>query len=414
MCNFKRTNWLYTNIIEIELVITKIGVKKGMKLMLPSLGIIFMSGLIAGYACKLIKLPSLIGMLVAGIALNALGLLNYEILEISPDLRQLALVIILIRAGLSLSIADVKKVGRAAVLMSFVPAIFEITGYVIFAPIIFGITTIEAAIMGGALAAVSPAVIVPRMVKLMDEGKGTKQGIPQLIMAGSSCDDIMVIVLFTTFTGIAMGGAVHVIDIVHIPLSIAFGAIVGAVVGTVLSKYLQKFKLNEGIAVIIVLSVSLILLLLEDLSISPLIAIMTMAILLKAHLGNGYGFARKFGELWLAAELLLFILVGASVDITYTLHAGASAVLIILLALCFRSVGVLVCLLGTHFTFKEKLFCVIAYLPKATVQAAIGGLALSMGLECGTIVLSVAVVGIILTAPLGAILIDATKDKLLD
>ncbi len=391
--------------------------------MLTSLALIFLVGLSLGEICKKLKLPSLIGMLLSGIILGpyVLNFLDSQILGISSELRELALVIILIKAGLSLDINDIKKVGRPAFFMAFIPASFEILSYIIFAPIIFDITILEACIMGTVLAAVSPAVIVPRMVSLMENQKGTKQGIPQLIMASASCDDIFVIVLFSTFLSMAMGENVDVVTLLNIPISILLGILLGAVVGVLVAIFFKQVNIRNSIKIIIILSISFLLLFIEDflvnyIAISALIAIMTMSIVFKAKLkaDTSIKLSIKIGKLWLAAELLLFVLVGASVDITYTLQAGLGAIAIVIVSLIFRGFGVIISLMGTHFTFKEKLFCIIAFLPKATVQAAIGAIPLANGLECGNIVLSVAVVGIMITAPIGAILIDANKDKLLD
>lgn len=399
--------------------------------MLTSLAFIFLFGLLLSAFCKLLKLPSIIGMLFTGILLgpHVLNLLDNSILSISGELRQIALIIILLRAGFSLNIGDLKKVGRPAVMMSFVPASFEILGFFIFAPILLGVTRMEAGLMGAVLGAVSPAIVVPRMVYLLETKFGTKESIPQLIMAGSSCDDIFVIVLFTTFTNIVQGGTANIVDFINIPISIITGILVGIVIGTVLSYFFEFFYQKEkyirnSLKLIIILAISFLLVTFEKwlqgiIAFSGLLAIISMACTLKAKSINFVSarLGEKFGKLWLAAEILLFVLVGAAVDIRYTLNAGYLAIFMIFIALAFRSIGVFICTLGTKLNFKERLFCVFAYLPKATVQAAIGSIPLSLGLSCGNIILSVAVLGIIITAPLGAILIDNTykiflkKDK---
>ena len=396
--------------------------------MLTSLSFIFLVGLAMAAICQRIRLPRIIGMLLTGIVLGpyVLDLLDPSILSISSELRQMALIIILVKAGLSLNLADLKKVGRPAVMLSCVPASFELLGYVLFAPMILGVNRIEAAVMGAVLAAVSPAVVVPRMVKLMETGYGTKKSIPQMILAGASCDDIFVIVLFSTFSGMAQGGSARVMDFVNIPISIVSGILLGAVAGWLLSlffetAYAKEHYVRNSMKVIIVLGVSFLLMSVETwvkpyISVSGLLAVVSMACVLKLQSIKTVSarLSEKFGKLWLAAEVLLFVLVGAAVDIRYTMGAGVAAVLMIFTALLFRTAGVLLCLVGTALNWKERLFCVIAYLPKATVQAAIGSVPMAMGLPCGQIVLSVAVMAILITAPLGALGMDSTFEKLLE
>lgn len=395
--------------------------------MLTSLAFIFLVGPAAAAICQQLKLPRIIGMLITGIILGpyVLDLLDPSILSISSELRQMALIIILLKAGLSLDLSDLKKVGRPAVLMSFVPASFEILAFFLFAPHILGIKPIEAAVMGAVLAAVSPAIVVPRMVRLMDQNYGTDKSIPQLILAGASCDDIFVIVLFSTFSNITQGGNAHLMDFVNIPVSILFGIVLGGITGYLLSLFFEtahahKHCVRNSMKVIIVLGISFLLMAIETwmkdiVSISGLLAVVSMACLLKIKSTTFVSkrLSDKFGKLWLAAEVILFVLVGAAVDIRYTLNAGGAAILMILVALLFRSVGVAICLIRTRLTKKERFFCILSYLPKATVQAAIGSVPLAMGLPCGQIVPSVAVLGILITAPLGAILIDGTYKKLL-
>ena len=396
--------------------------------MLTSLSFIFLVGLAMAAICQRIRLPRIIGMLVTGIVLGpyVLDLLDPSILSISSELRQMALIIILVKAGLSLNLADLKKVGWPAVMMACVPASFELLGYVLFAPLILGVNRIEAAVMGAVLAAVSPAVVVPRMVKLMETGYGTKKSIPQMILAGASCDDIFVIVLFSTFSGMAQGGSAKLMDFVNIPVSIVSGILLGAAAGWLLSQffetaYAKKHYVRNSMKVIIVLGVSFLLMSVENwvkpyVSVSGLLAVVGMACVLKLRNIKAVSarLSEKFGKLWLAAEVLLFVLVGAAVDIRYTMGAGLAAVVMIFTALLFRTVGVLLCLVGTALNWKERLFCVIAYLPKATVQAAIGSVPMAMGLPCGQIVLSVAVMAILITAPLGALEMDSTFEKLLE
>lgn len=396
--------------------------------MLMSLSFIFLVGLAMAAICQRIRLPRIISMLLTGIVLGpyVLDLLEPSILSISSELRQMALIIILLKAGLSLNLADLKKVGRPAVMLSCVPASFELLGYVLFAPMILGINRIEAAVMGAVLAAVSPAVVVPRMVKLMETGYGTKKSIPQMILAGASCDDIFVIVLFSTFSGMAQGGSARLMDFANIPVSIVSGILLGAVAGWLLSlffetAYAKEHYVRNSMKVIIVLGVSFLLMSVETwvkpyISVSGMLAVVSMACVLKLRSIKSVSarLSEKFGKLWLAAEVLLFVLVGAAVDIRYTMGAGLAAVLMIFTALIFRTIGVLICLAGTVMDWKERLFCVIAYLPKATVQAAIGSVPMAMGLPCGQIVLSVAVMAILITAPLGALGMDSTFEKLLE
>ena len=396
--------------------------------MLTSLAFIFLAGLAMAAVCERIGLPRIIGMLFTGIVLGpyVLNLLDPSILGISSELRQMALIIILLKAGLSLNLADLKKVGRPAMMMAFVPASFEIFAFFLFAPYVLGITRVEAAVMGAVLGAVSPAVVIPRMVQLMENSYGTQKSIPQMIMAGASCDDIFVIVLFTTFVRMAQGGSAKASDFVQIPVSIVHGVVLGAAAGYVLARvfetaYARAHCVRNSIKVIVVLGVSFLLMavetwLEESISVSGLLAVVSMACVLKIKSVTFVSkrLSEKFGKLWLAAEVLLFVLVGAAVDIRYTLNAGIAAILMIFLALIFRSAGVALCLVGTPMTWKERLFCMIAYLPKATVQAAIGSVPLAAGLACGKIVLSVAVMAIVTTAPVGAFGMDVLYKKLLN
>lgn len=395
--------------------------------MLTSLSLIFLVGLAMGAICQKLKLPRIIGMLATGIVLGpyVLDMLDPSILSISSDLRKMALIIILLKAGLSLNLEDLKKVGRPAIMMSFVPASFEIVGYLLFAPAILGITRVEAAVMGSVLAAVSPAVVVPRMVQLMETKYGTEKAIPQMIMAGASCDDIFVIVLFTTFLSMAQGGSADIKAFANIPVSIILGIILGAIVGYLLylffeTAYAKKHYVRNSMKVIIVLGFSFLLIAIEGwlegkIAVSGLLAVVSMACVLKMKCTAFVSkrLSEKFGKLWLAAEVILFVLVGAAVDIRYTLEAGLAAVSMIFVALIFRSFGVLLCTVKTNLSAKERAFCVIAYLPKATVQAAIGSVPFAAGLPCGKIVLSVAVMAIIITAPLGAFGMDLTYKKFL-
>lgn len=389
--------------------------------MLLSIGLILLIGMSLGWLCQKLKLPSLLGMLLTGVVLGPymLDLLDPSILNISAELRKIALIIILTRAGLGLDISGLKKIGRPALLMCFVPASFELLGMMLIAPKLMGMSLLEAAIMGSVLAAVSPAVVVPRMVKLMDEGYGTAKGIPQLILAGASVDDVYVIVLFSTFTGMAQGGKASVLSFVNIPVSIILGIAIGLALGFALAFFFRKVHLRDTSKVLIILSISFLLAAAEDslstaITFSSLIAIMFLGVGLqkkRAEVANRL--SAKFSKLWVAAEVFLFVLVGATVNIGYLGNVGVKALLVIIGALIFRMLGVFVCLLGTKLSSRERLFAMMAYTPKATVQAAIGGIPLAMGLACGETVLTVAVLAIVLTAPLGAFAIDLSYKKLL-
>lgn len=389
--------------------------------MLFSLALIFILGIFLGEIFKKLKLPNLIGMLLTGIILGpyALNLIDNSILSISADLRKIALIIILTRAGLSLNIEDLKKVGRPAMLMCFLPACFEMLGMIVLAPKLLGINILDAAITGAVVGAVSPAVIIPKMLKLMSENYGTEKSIPQLILAGASVDDIFVIVIFTILTGLAQGETITASSFLQIPLSIITGALVGIILGLILTEFFKKTHLRDSLKTIIMLGIAFILVTLEDnfsniIPFSGLLAIMSLAITIqKKHLVLANRLSSKFSKLWVGAEILLFVLVGSTVDLKYAFTAGFSAIILIFGVLIFRLFGVFLCLLKTNLNIKERIFCMIAYMPKATVQAAIGGIPLAMGLPSGEIILTVAVLSILITAPLGALGIDLTYKRLL-
>ena len=388
--------------------------------MLVSVSLILMVGMSMGWLCQKCRLPSLLGMLATGMVLGpyVLNLLDGSILGISPELRKMALIIILTRAGLGLDTSGLKKLGRPAVLMCFVPASFELMGVLLLAPKLMGLTVLEAAILGAVLAAVSPAVVVPRMVRLMDEGYGGKQGIPQLILAGASVDDVYVIVLFSTFVGMMQGESASLLSFVNIPVSILLGMAVGLAVGSLLACFFAKVHIRDTAKVLIILSISFLLVAAEEalttaITFSALIAIMFIGIGLQKKREVVARLSAKYSKLWVAAEVFLFVLVGATVNIGYLGKVGAKALLLIVGALAFRMLGVFVCLLGTSLSKKERLFAMMAYTPKATVQAAIGGIPLALGFACGDTVLTVAVLAIVLTAPLGAFAMDLSYKKLL-
>ena len=389
--------------------------------MLFSISLILLVGMAMGWAFNKFKLPSLIGMLLTGIILGpfVLNLIDESILTISSELRKIALIIILTRAGLGLDFTGLKKIGRPALLMCFLPATFELIGIIIVAPKLMGLSFLEACVLGAVLAAVSPAVVVPRMVKLMDEGYGVKQGIPQLILAGASVDDVYVIVLFSTFVSILQGESASVVSFVNIPISIILGILIGLAIGYLLALFFKKVHIRDTSKVLIILSISLLLTVAEDnlstaITFSALISIMFIGVGMKKwHEVLAKRISAKYAKIWVGAEVFLFVLVGATVDISYLGKVGLNAIIVILSALLFRMAGVFVCLIKSKVELKERIFAMLAYTPKATVQAAISGIPLSLGLACGDTVLTVAVLAIVLTAPLGAFAIDLSYNKLL-
>ena len=389
--------------------------------MLTSIALILIFGLFFGFLFNKMKLPGLLGMILVGILLgpSALNLIDKSILNIAGDLRQIALVIILTRAGLSLNVSELKKIGRPAVLMCFVPACVEMLGTIIFAPLIFGVSFLEAAIIGSVLAAVSPAVVVPRMIKIIEEGYGKDKSIPQLILAGASVDDIFVIVMFTVLTAFASTGELKVINFLQIPFSIIIGILLGVCVGAILVLFFKKIHIRDSVKVLIILSVSFLLLEVQSLlegiiPVSALIAIMSMGITINQKYNLlSVRLSVKYNKLWLGAEVFLFVLVGVAVDLKYAFALGIAAVLIVVFAMVFRVFGVFISLIKTDLNKKERLFCMLSYTPKATVQAAIGTIPLAMGLPCGSVVLTISVVSILITAPFGAICIDKLYRRLL-
>lgn len=389
--------------------------------MIISLAYIFLIGMGASFIFKKLRIPNILAYIIVGMVLGPhyLNLIDKSILNISSELRQIALIIILIRAGFSLNISDLKKIGRPAILMCFIPACFEILGMIILAPKLLGISILDAAITGSVVAAVSPAIIVPKMIQINEEGYGKKNSIPQIILAGSSIDDIFVIVLFTGFTGLASNGDINLIEFLNIPVSIILGTLLGIVVGYVLVKLFHKVHIRDTVKVVIMISMAFIFVTLEDylkgiIAISGLIAVIAMGMVInKKYSVLSNRITGKFEKLWLVASVMLFVLVGASVDISYALNAGIKVVILIFTVLMFRIIGVFICFIKSKLTLKERVFCMIAYIPKATVQAAIGGVPLSMGLDCGEIVLTVAVIAILSTSTIGALGIDLTYKKLL-
>ncbi len=390
--------------------------------MLLSLSLVFLSGLAGAYIAQALRLPRIIGMLAAGIIVGpcCLGVLDEKILYISPDLRKLALVIILIKAGLSLNLEDLKRVGRPSLLLSFLPAAFEVAAVTFIAPLLFGISYTEAALLGSVLAAVSPAVVIPKMTELIDSRYGTGKCIPQMILAGASLDDIFVIVLFSTFLTASWSGTLNLSSFADIPVSVLSGIAAGIISGLILSRIMKSMKsLTLPHKVIMILSLALLLTGAEDIikpyfAFSGLLAVISSAAVVRVKDKDSAQEAASFTKLWAGAEIILFVLIGAAVDINYTLRAGIPAILLLAFSLSVRSLGVILSLSGTALNRKERLFTVFSYLPKATVQAAIGGVPLAMGLSSGSLILSVAVLSIVVTAPLGALLMEVSYRKLLE
>ena len=390
--------------------------------MLTSLTLIFLLGILLGAIFKRLGLPSLIGMLIGGILLSphVLNLLDPSILAISADLRELALIIILTRAGLSLDIADLRKIGRPAVLMSFVPACFEMAATIALAPWLFGISLLDAAILAAVIASASPAVIVPRMIRLIDEGWGADKNIPQLIMTGDSVDDVFNICVFTSLLGLSRGEKISAVRFAEIPISIVTGIAAGMLIGLVLSKLFKLMKARDSVLVLIILSAAFLLAALEGalkghLAFSGLIGVMAAGVsIYKLDAPLAGRLSAKLSKLWVGAEVLLFVLVGAQLDITYAASAGVKTLLMLAVILSARAAGILLCLLRTNLNARERLFCTFTGIPKATVQAAIGGIPLAMGMASGELILAVAVVTILVSAPLGAMLIDRTYKRLLE
>lgn len=389
--------------------------------MLLSVALILVCGMFAGFLCKKIRFPSLFGMILAGIVLGpfVLNLLDDSILSISIQLRKIALIIILLRAGLKLDLSDLKKNGRSAFLMCFLPATLEMIGMVVVAPMILGISRLDAAIMGAVVAAVSPAVVVPKMIRCIDEKRGTGKGIPQMILAGASVDDVFVIVMFSTFTSLAKGEGISLWKFASVPVSIVTGIAIGFLLGIILNVFWKKIHIRDSAKVIVLLAGSLFMVVAEDkfpvVPFASLIGVMISGLAIRMKdLNVATRLSAKFDRLWVPSEIFLFVLVGASVEIRSAADAGLKVILLLAVVMVFRMAGVVLCMLGTKLNFKERLFCAFAYMPKATVQAAIGGLPLAMGLDCGNIVLTVSVLAILITAPLGAFAIDLTYRKFLE
>ena len=385
--------------------------------MLLSVGLIIILGLLLGWLASKLHLPRIIGMLLAGVILGPHfgNLLGSSIIDISGDLRKIALIIIIARAGLSLNISDLKKTGRPAVLLCFIPATLEMLAFVLFAPMIMGVTHLQAAILGAVMGAVSPAVTVPRLTKMIDEGYGTKKGIPQMLIAGASADDIYVIVLFTTLVGIEAGGSMDAVSLLRIPLEIILGAALGAVTGVILAFFFKKVHIRDSLKITIIMALSMLMYWFEGIApVSGLLAVMTTGIAINMRRPEvSKRLSVKFSKLWVAAEIFLFVLVGATVNIKYVTQAGFGMVIMLIIGLAFREIGTWISILKTGLNKKEMTFCLISELPKATVQAAIGGVPLAIGLSCGNTVLTMAVLAIVITAPIGAIGMDLTQHRLI-
>lgn len=383
--------------------------------MLLSIGLIILTGLLMGWVFSKLYLPRIIGMLIAGIILGpqVLNVLDTSVISMSGDLRKIALIIIIAKAGLSLNISDLRRIGRPAVMLCFIPATLELLAFVLFAPLIMDVTVLQAAILGAVMGAVSPAVTVPRLTKMIDDGYGVKKGIPQMLIAGASADDIYVIVLFSTLVGLEAGGSVSVLNFLRIPMEIVSGAVLGTVLGIFMALYFKKVHMRDSLKVTIIMAVNMLLYWFEGIApVSGLLAVMSMGIAINMKMPEvSKRLSQKFTKLWVAAEIFLFVLVGSTVNISYVSEAGLGMVAMLFIGLIFREAGTYISIVGTGLNTKEKIFCLISQVPKATVQAAIGGIPLAMGLGCGNIVLTMAVISIVITAPLGAIGMDATCHK---
>ena len=390
--------------------------------MLVSVSLVIFIGLLLGSLAKKLNMPSLIGLLFTGILLgpSVLNVLSDHFLALSSELRTVALIVILTRAGLSLDLADLKKVGRPAILMCFVPAVFEIMATVLLAPMLLAIRVSEALLLGSVIAAVSPAVIVPRMIHLMKEGYGKNKSIPQIILAGASVDDVFVLVLFTAFLGMNDGGTFSAIDLTRIPIAIFSGAFVGLAVGYGLVLFFNQFHIRDSIKVLVMLATAFLLMSLETafdsaFPFSGMLSVMGVSLMIfRKKRSLAERLSLKFNKIWILAEIFLFVFVGASVDLSYAFSAGIAPLVLLVLVSLIRMLGVLVALLKTSLSRNEKLFCMMSYLPKATVQAAIGSIPFSMGLASGEMILTVAVLSILVTAPVGAWLIDRFYPVLLE
>ncbi|MGB6178318.1 cation:proton antiporter [Carnobacterium sp.] len=389
--------------------------------MLLSLSLLLIVGFILSSLFVRLHLPGLLGLILTGIILGpyVLDLLDPKLLSISAEVRQIALIVILFRAGLTMNIRDLKKNGRPAILMTFLPATFEIVTVILLAPLLFDITTLEAAILGTVLGAVSPAVVVPRMIGLIENGYGKAKGIPQMILAGASVDDVFVIVLFTSFLSMFQGSGFNLLSLLSVPLSIVFGLLLGAILGYVLVKLFKYLHIRDTMKVLLILSVCFLMVALEDglkdsFPLSGLLGVMALGgVILKLYPLLAKRMNSKFSKVWLGSEIFLFVLVGAATDITALNEAGFAVVLLIIVSLFFRMIAVFLSVSGTDLTVKEKIFTAGAYTPKATVQAAIGSIPLAMGVPAGSLILTVAVLSIIITAPIGATFIDLSHKKLL-
>lgn len=394
--------------------------------MLLSFSLIFLLGIGFGAIFNKLKLPSLLGMLVVGIILspNFLNILDEKIMSISPELRKIALVIILTRAGLNLNFQELKKIGHPAVFMCFLPALFEILATLFLGQKFLGLSILDSLILGTVIAAASPGIIIPKMLNIMNEKYGIKKGIPQLLMACASVDNVFVIILFTAFTGLATNGHIEPLNFLRIPSSIVFGLLAGKLIGKILLLLFKKFSIRDSLKVLIMLNISFLLFTIESrsninsipwFSFSGLLAIMTIGTMIKQeNIILADRLSLKFTKLWLGAEIILFVLVGATINLKSALHLGITGVIFIFTVLAFRLFGVFLSTIGSGFNKKERLFCMIGYSPKATVQAVIGSIPLALGLSCGDTVLTMAILAILFTAPIGAFVIDYSYRKLLE
>ncbi len=389
--------------------------------MLLSIALIILISLTLATLFERVKLPGILGMLLTGIILGpfVLNLIDSSILDISGDLREIALIVILIRAGLSLDVKDLKEVGRPAILLSFLPATIEIIAITLIAPIFFDISYLTALTMGAIVAAVSPAIVVPRMIKLIEKRYGRTHRVPQMILAGASIDDIYAIIIFTAAVNLQQGQDFSFITIINVPIAIILGALLGIISSIGIIWFFKKFHLRDTVKVMLIFAVGFLFITLEDviqpwIAVSGLLGVMALAMTLtKLHPVLSSRLIKKFEKIWVTAEIMLFVLVGALVDITVLVDAGLFSILLIMIALIFRMLAAYLSTLKTNLTGNERLFTVLSYTPKATVQAAIGAIPLALGLPHGDLILLVSVLAIVITAPFGAIAMDNTYKRLL-
>lgn len=391
--------------------------------MATSLAIIILLGLVVNTVFERLEMPGLLGMLILGVIIgpHALNWIDPDLIKISDDLRKIALIVILLRAGLGISRESLKKVGSTAIKLSCIPGLMEGFTIAIISTVVLDFSFIQGGILGFIIAAVSPAVVVPHMLNYIEQGIGTKKGVPTLLLAGSSIDDVFAITIFATFLGLYSGAHVNIgIKILSVPISIILGIVIGLTLGLIMVSIFKRNHIRDTKKVLLIIGIAILLTALEKVlerkvEIAGLLGVMTIGFMILEKMPNvGKRLAIKFNKIWVFAEILLFVMVGSQVDISVALDSGLDGLTIIFIGLIARSLGVIFSTLGTNLSWRERLFCIISYTPKATVQAAIGSVPLSLGVKSGDVILAVAVLSILITAPLGAIGIRASAHKLLD